>query len=210
MASLDKKPDSSSNGLAELQPISTERLLLRPFTESDALRVEMLLDDKEIASNTKRIDYPYPKGGGADWIATHQPARQTGDGYVFAICCWRPQDSDSETKDETGDDEPCLIGAIGLEINKEDHNAELGYWIGRHFWNQGYCTEATKAVIEFGFETLGLRRIASQHMARNPASGRVMEKAGMTREGLLRKHTRKWGVFEDVVVYGILSGDGRP
>ena len=98
-----------------------------------------------------------------------------------------------------------MIGAIGLEVNKEDHNAELGYWLGREFWNQGYCTEAAKSVIEFGFETVGLRRIASEHMARNPASGKVMQKAGLTREGLRRKHVRKWGVFEDVVVYGILS-----
>ena len=102
-----------------------------------------------------------------------------------------------------------MIGAIGLEINKEDHNAELGYWLGREFWNQGYCTEAAIAMIEFGFESLGLRRIVSEHMARNPASGKVMEKAGMTREGLRRKHVRKWGVFEDVVVYGILADDRR-
>ena len=98
-----------------------------------------------------------------------------------------------------------MIGAIGLEVNKTDHNAELGYWLGRDFWNQGYCTEAAVSVIEFGFKTLGLRRIASEHLVRNPASGKVMEKIGMTREGLLRKHVRKWGVFEDVVVYGILA-----
>ena len=144
-----------------------------------------------------RDSYPYPKGGGAKWIATHAACRESGDGYAFAI--WRSDQAEVES----------LIGAIGLEINKEDHNAELGYGLGREFWNQGYCTEAAIAMIEFGFESLGLRRIVSEHMARNPASGKVMEKAGMTREGLRRKHVRKWGVFEDVVVYGILADDRR-
>lgn len=194
MANSNEKP--APEGSAGLEPIRTQRLLLRPFAQSDAATVEELLDDKEIASNCRRIDYPYPEGGGAAWIATHGPARRTGDGYAFAIV-------------RSDQDENPLIGAIGLEVNKENHNAELGYWIGREFWNQGYCTEAAIAVIEFGFETLGLRRICSEHMARNPASGKVMEKAGLTREGLRRKHVRKWGAFEDVVVYGILSGDRR-
>jgi len=197
MSNFDEQPEPLS-GSAGVEPIQTERLLLRPFVQSDAATVEMLLDDKEIASNCRRVDYPYPRGGGAEWIATHQPARQTGDGYALAIVR-----TDEDQKNP-------LIGAIGLEVNKEDHNAELGYWVGREFWNQGYCTEAAIAVIEFGFETLGLRRICSEHMARNPASGKVMKKAGLTREGLRRKHVRKWGVFEDVVVYGILSDDRRP
>ena len=200
MANSDKNPDSPppATGSAGIDPIQTQRLLLRPFAQSDAATVEMLLADKEIASNCRNIQHPYPEGGGAEWIATHGPARETGDGYAFAIVR-----SDDDGKNP-------LIGAIGLEVNKENHNAELGYWIGREFWNRGYCTEAAIAVIEFGFETLGLHRICSEHMARNPASGKVMEKAGLTREGLRRHHVRKWGAFEDVVVYGMLSGDRRP
>ena len=195
----DPHPESRTTEAcpAGIVPIQTERLVLRPFVDSDAPRIELLLNDKEIASNTRTIDYPYPKGGALEWIAKITRWRETGDGYAFAIC--RSQQDQGHR----------LIGAVGLEANKEDHAAELGYWLGREFWNQGYCTEAAKSVIEFGFEELGLRRITSQHMARNPASGRVMEKLGMTREGLRREHVRKWGVFEDVVVYGILSGDPR-
>ena len=83
--------------------------------------------------------------------------------------------------------------------------AELGYWIGKPYWGQGYCTEAARATLDFGFEQLGLNRIFAHHFARNPASGRVMQKIGMTREGRLRQHVKKWDAFEDLELYGILK-----
>ena len=71
----------------------------------------------------------------------------------------------------------------------------------------GYATEATQAVIRYGFEVLGLQRIFAGHFTRNPVSGRVMQKAGMTYEGCFRKHHKKWDVFEDLAYYGIIRGD---
>jgi ribosomal-protein-alanine N-acetyltransferase len=62
-------------------------------------------------------------------------------------------------------------------------------------------------VIQYGFEALDLNRIYAHHMARNPAAGKVLLHAGMRREGLLRQRVRKWGVFEDVVLYAILRDD---
>ena len=59
--------------------------MLRPFVESDAARIELLLNDKEIASNTRTIDYLYPEGGAVEWIAKVTLWRETGDGYAFAI-----------------------------------------------------------------------------------------------------------------------------
>ena len=64
----------------------------------------------------------------------------------------------------------------------DDRRAELGYWIGVPWWNRGYATEAGRALLDFGFGTLGLHRIMAHHMMRNPASGRVMQKLGMTRD----------------------------
>ena len=175
--------------------LHTERLVLSPFAESDAEGVETLLNDKEIASNTKSVDYPYPKGDAIKCIRRQKEKWETGELFVFAI-----------RQRSTGE----LVGAIGLDVNGADCNAELGYWVGRAFWNLGYCTEAARKVIEYGFDTVGLYRIVSHHMVRNPASGRVLEKIGMTREGLLRSHGRKWGVFEDIVVFGMLASDPRP
>jgi RimJ/RimL family protein N-acetyltransferase len=90
-------------------------------------------------------------------------------------------------------------------LNLDHALAEMGYWIGKPFWNHGYCTEAAKRLVRFGFEALQLNRILARHLSRNPASGRVMEKIGMQYEGCLRQHIKKWGVFEDLKIYAILK-----
>ena len=81
--------------------------------------------------------------------------------------------------------------------------AQLGYWIGVQYWNHGYTTEATRAVIDHGFRVLGLNRIEAHHMTANAASGRVMAKAGMRREGFSSQALRKNGLLHDVVFYGV-------
>lgn len=126
------------------------------------------------------------------WIARHAPAFEAGELASFAII-------------RTDDDE--LIGAIGLTIDRSHLRAELGYWIGVRYWNQGYATEAARAILSCGFDELGLNRIYAVHLVRNPASGRVMQKVGMQREGRLRAHVRKWDRFEDVDAYGILADE---
>ena len=81
----------------------------------------------------------------------------------------------------------------------------MGYWVGKQYWNQGFCTEAASALLAYGFEELDLNRICATHLVRNPASGRVMEKLGMRKEGVLRDHFSKWDKYEDVVYFGILK-----
>lgn len=173
--------------------VTTERLLLRPFRDADADVVQELLQCREIAANTRTIEHPYPEGAAALWIGTHLEKWNNGEAAVFAICYLE----DPETP----------IGAIGIQINPEDENAELGYWVGKPCWGQGICSEAAEAVVQFGFTHFGLRKIHANHMARNPASGRVMEKIGMEKEGYLKSHMKKWGVFEDIVFYGIVAPD---
>ena len=100
-----------------------------------------------------------------------------------------------------------LGGAVGLRLGFEHLRAELGYWIGVPFWNRGYATEAAEAVMRFGFDELGLNRIQAGHFARNPASGRVMEKLGMTLEAVRREHVLKDDELEDLVLYAVLESD---
>ncbi len=127
-----------------------------------------------------------------EWIGTHEPGYENGSLATFAIVLR---------------DSPQLIGAIGLTIDREVNKGELGYWIGKPYWNQGYATEAAVAVLAFGFEDLQLNRIRAAHLTRNPSSGRVMEKAGMLLEGTARQDMMKWGKYEDLTIYGILRED---
>ena len=76
------------------------------------------------------------------------------------------------------------IGCVRPRLNGACHNAELGYWIKEDEQNKGYCTEASKALIKFRFETLNLNKIYALHMIRNPSSGRVLEKLDFKKKGL--------------------------
>ncbi len=191
----DNLEDSPARGRPFLE---TKNLILRPFDVSDAPVMQVLVNEKEIAANTRSIEYPYPEGAALQWIEKHPELWENGKAAVFAMCSKSELDQHQE---------PALIGAIGLEICKDNHHAELGYWIGKAYWNRGFCTEAARAVVEFGLQDLELHRIHAHFMTRNPASGRVMEKIGMKHEGLLRHHVRKSGVFEDISFYGILKSD---
>lgn len=175
--------------------LPTARLLLRPFALADAPEVRRLAGDREVAATTLRIPHPYPEGAAEEWIAAQKALFDDHKEINFAVVLRAGQ---------------ALLGAIGLMLRTDDSKAELGYWIGRPYWGQGFCTEAARAIVRYGFEDLGLNRIYAHHMAHNPASGRVMEKLGMTREGRLRQHVAKWGRFEDVVAYGILREEYPP
>jgi ribosomal-protein-alanine N-acetyltransferase len=170
--------------------LRTKRLFLRPFTLLDAKRVQELAGDEAIASTTLNIPHPYEDGMAERWIDTHQVSFENDEMIHFAI-----------ELESTG----MLIGAIGLVLDLKHARAELGYWIGKPYWGQGYCTEAAEAIVQFGFATLGLNRIHASHLSRNPASGRVMQKIGMVHEGHQRKHVLKWDIYEDLELYGLLK-----
>lgn len=100
-----------------------------------------------------------------------------------------------------------IVGTIGIGITKQHSRAELGYWIGHEYWGNGYCTEAAKAIIDYAFNVVKLHKITSRFMEVNPASGRVMEKAGMTREDKLIDEVTKDNVYHHLIVYGKINGE---
>ena len=173
--------------------LRTARLVLGAFTPDDAPELQRLAGDREIADTTLAIPHPYEMDHALAWIDQQRREAVRGRATNFAV----------RLTSQGG-----LIGSIGLrDIDPEHLQAELGFWIGREWWGQGFAREAAVAVIRHGFEDLKLNRISAHHMIRNPAAGRVLQAAGMQREGLLRQRVRKWGVFEDVVVYAILRED---
>lgn len=98
-----------------------------------------------------------------------------------------------------------LYGCMGLDMDVHSRMGEIGYRIDPHYWNQGIAAEAAKSIIRFGFDVQQLHKINGRFFAYNAASGRVMEKAGMEREGLQKKHVWKIDRFEDIVLYGIVN-----
>ncbi len=177
---------------AEFPLIETPRLALRAFDLTDAPIVRRLAGAKEVAHATALIPHPYPDGVAEQWIATH--ATEWAAHRVLSLAI---------TLKPTGE----LIGAIGLTFAEAHARAELGYWIGVPFWRHGFATEAATALTDFGFRVIGLNRVQAHHYASNPASGRVLLKVGLKREGTSPKMMLKNGRFEDVVFYGVLRRD---
>lgn len=93
-----------------------------------------------------------------------------------------------------------VIGGISL-MKIEGHKAELGYWLGKKYWNQGIMTEAIKLITNFGYNKLRLKRIYAYVFSKNKASARVLEKNGYKYEGLLRKQNLKDGKFTDDLLF---------
>jgi [ribosomal protein S5]-alanine N-acetyltransferase len=99
-----------------------------------------------------------------------------------------------------------LLGCITIGKHKYFPCAELGYWIAEPHRNKGYMTEAVSTVIKYGFSNLGLIRIQACHSVNNPASGRVLEKAGMMCEGILRLYNGR----SDEKMYAVINTDKLP
>ncbi len=168
------------------------RLLLRPFALADAPEVQRLAGAPEVADTTLNLPHPYGEGVAEGWIGGHAARFASGGGVNYAI---------------TLRADGALMGSVSLLVTRRHRRAELGYWLGLPYWNRGYMTEAAGALVEHGFSLLDLHKIEATHMTRNPASGRVMEKIGMTREGLLAGHVWKNGTFEDLVIYGLVRNE---
>lgn len=174
--------------------IETERLILRRFEVSDAEAVyHNWTKDYEV---TKYLTWPthnsleITKRVLEDWINNYSDSRF----YQWAIVL------------KGHSDKP--IGSISVVHIKEDLDImEIGYCIGREYWNQGITSEAFQGVIKFLFEQVEVKRIEARHDPRNPNSGKVMLKCGLQYEGTLRNADRNNQGICDTAMYGILSED---
>jgi [ribosomal protein S5]-alanine N-acetyltransferase len=174
--------------------LATERLILRPLRPGDAADVQRLAGSRAVADTALHVPHPFGDGVAEAWIASDPVRYEEGRSVVFAV---------------TLRSHGALVGAIGLSGIAPNHRAELGYWIGEPFWGRGYATEAARPVLAYAFERLSLIRVHANHLARNPASGRVLSKIGMRREGVLRRHVRHLGALEDVVLHACLADEAN-
>lgn len=176
------------------QRIETERLILRPFTLSDANDMfKNWASDDEV---TKYLTWPTHSSIEVSemiidsWVAAYEDSRY----YQWAI--------ELEESHE-------VIGSISLmNVDDEKECGEIGYCIGRRYWNQGIVTEAFQALIPFCLNEIGIERLVARHDVNNPASGRVMQKCFLTYEGTLRKvEKNSQGEFIDCCYYSILKDE---
>jgi ribosomal-protein-alanine N-acetyltransferase len=177
---------------SSLPVLQTERLILRPLRRKDAADIFSYASDPEV---TRYVLWD-----------PHRSVSETR-GYIrYILALYRRglPSSWAVVHREAGR----VIGTIGfMWYSEANSSAEVGYSFSREFWNRGLATEALSAVIRSAFASLPINRIEAQHDIRNPASGRVMEKSGMRKEGILRQRLKNKGEFIDTVLYAILRAD---
>lgn len=144
------------------------------------------IGDKRVQNNLRDLPYPYSEENAREFISY---AQSSGE-YVFAVTV-----------------EGKFVGCISAAPQKNIHKftAEIGYYIATQFWGNGLATQAVKLLTEYIFGNTEIMRLYAEPFARNKASCRVLEKAGFTFEGTLRKNAVKNGAVEDMKMYSILK-----
>jgi RimJ/RimL family protein N-acetyltransferase len=147
--------------------LESSRLLLRPPEAGDVKAIAAQMGDWDVVKNLARAPYPYTEDHARDFIARQEDGRAKGADYVFAV-----------TRKACG----VLIGMCGVHLREKGF--EIGYWLGRDHWGNGYATEAAAEVLAFAFRNLRAEEIEAGWYQDNPASGRVLEKLGFRPDGV--------------------------
>ena len=167
--------------------ITLSRCTLRPWRIGDEASLVRYADNRNVSGNLKdRFPFPYTAADAAEWIAH----ASTQDPVVnFAIVV------DNEA-----------VGGTGIEVGTDifRRSAEVGYWLGEPFWGRGIATEVLRAVTDYAFKTFDVIRLEAGVFSWNPASARVLEKAGYTLEGRMRRGVVKGDRVGDRLIYGLL------
>lgn len=177
----------------ERTELLTARLLLRPWQQRD---VE---DAFEYGSD--------PEWGRYLWNTPHPYRYEDASGFV-TMAASDPWETRAFFAIEL---ERRVVGGVRLYLTDAPGRiAGTGLNLARTHWGRGYATEAWNAVLDYAFERAALHRVYATADSRNLASIRVLEKLGMSREGVLRQHHLHRGEYADEVVYGILSSEWSP
>lgn len=176
--------------------LETERLILRPFRMEDAQAMfDNWASDPEV---TKYLTWPTH----TSLAVTQKVLKEWVDGYEH------PDHYNWAITVKSGDDNP--IGNISvIHLHENVDAGEIGYCMGKAWWGSGIMTESLRMVIDHLFENVGLNRICARHDPRNVASGRVMQKGGMTYEGTLRQVDRNNVGICDAAYYSILAEEWK-
>ena len=175
----------------------TQRLALRPLKDSDAVDIVRGVGNLDVSKWLLVVPHPYTMEDARTWIEDNKAKwrRKKREDYTFGI----------ELTEEHK-----IIGAMSImHLSGTQGTAEIGYWIGPDYHGKGYGTEALRAVVDFSFNRLKLRRLEAGVFAENPSSGRLLEKIGFRNEGtrMQAKVSKATGQIHDEVMYGLLARD---
>jgi [ribosomal protein S5]-alanine N-acetyltransferase len=194
---------SSSPSLLRGFPIlGGENVKLRPLYKTDAKRIPKLLT-QEVSYYLKLIiPIPYKIKDAMRFIEQSHRSFKSRKGFIFGIDI---RESDDYNKLSTSTSS-LFVGIISLEnIDKTNRNAEVGYWIGKEYWDMGIATESLTLLINYSFNVLDLHKVYASVFAENIASIRVLEKCSLTKEGELYEHRYKNGKFHNMLLYGTIK-----
>jgi ribosomal-protein-alanine N-acetyltransferase len=177
-------------------PIETERLLLRKYEDGDLA---------DIVEYSRAADFWLARN--LDWAPTEEGVRahfeSRRDLYPESYPEWL--DLVVELKAESK-----VVGNVGIGVaDREQGQASVGWLLGCKYRGQGIATEAVKALVTFGFESMGLHRIYARTGSRNVRSWRLMERIGMRREAHFRDSHKVEGEWDDEFIYAILADEWR-
>lgn len=180
--------------LFEKMILKTKRLILRPLKNSDAQSVTDNINNINVSKWLLVVPHPYSIKDARTWIKGNQKkwSAEPITDYVFGI----------DLKSEH-----IIVGAIGIHhVDKFQSCGEVGYWLGENYHGNGYGSEALKAVVDFAFNRLKLRRLEAGVFDGNSSSGSLLEKIGFRHEGekLKAKRSKADGKIHDEHIYGLL------
>ena len=177
------------------EPLIDGETALRAWRDSDLQALVIACQDPEISRWT-RVPYPYGPSDARAYLLQRHDTLHAGTAAPFAIVSSADRDH--------------LLGSISLMRFSWKHGrAEVGYWLAREARGQGHVTRAVRLISDWGFRHLALERIELLAATGNPASQRVAERCGFTREAVLRSYLPGKEGRQDMVAFGLLVSDPR-
>ncbi|MFH1916968.1 MAG: GNAT family protein [Nanoarchaeota archaeon] len=179
--------------------IKTNRLILRDLRMSDAKSIAKHANNLNVTKNLLVVPHPYRLSDARSFLSRNlrKLKKKTRESYSLGITF-------------KGADE--VIGIVTItDVDAFHRTATLGYWLSEEYWRKGIMSEAARAIIDFAFKKLKLRRINVSAFTGNPASNGLIRKLGFTHEGTSRKKVRSkaTGIIHDEHDYGLLREEWK-
>jgi 8-oxo-dGTP diphosphatase len=197
--------------------LTTPRFTLRPPQPRDAETIHRLVNDWGVVRMLPRLPFPYPRRLTDEWIASTASQAAAGQAHHLVIIanpdsllpgCTPPVENGIVEAAQAGTGET-VLGCVGLRIDAASRSGDLGYWIGRRYWNDGVAREAAGRLARWALAQLDLERLVAQVATDNPASAAVLRRIGFREAGTSQQLFLARGGTHPVVLFEAGHADLR-